>query len=313
VLLLLTTTAVARAQPAQRTRDIIYGRKYGLALTMDVFRPAKANGVGLIFLISGGYESSPDAIRPELGAEFFKRGYTVFAVVHGSQPKFTVPEIVEDVHRAVRFIRYHAKDYDIDPDRLGVGGASSGGLLSLLLGTTGGPGDPKAKDPVDRASSKVQCVACFYPVTDFLNYGKKGNELLDVTVHPPEFRAVYDDHRFDAKTALFERITDKDEIRNIKRKISPIYHVTKESAPTLIIHGDKDELVPIQQSELILAKFEELGVPSRLVVKKGHGHGWFTLPLDLPKLADWFDEHLCKGEKKPSPSCPAAASRIPPR
>jgi acetyl esterase/lipase len=299
LLLFLTTTAVARAQPPQRTRDVIYGRKYGLALTMDVFRPAKANGVGLIFLVSGRYESSPDAIVPELGAAFFQRGYTAFAVVHGSQPKFTVPEIVEDVHRAVRFIRYHAKDYGIDPDRLGVSGASSGGLLSLLQGTTGGPGDPKAKDPVDRASSKVQCVACFYPATDFLNYGKKDNELLDITVHPPSFRAVYDDHRFDPKTALFERITDKDEIRNIKRKISPIYHVTKESAPTLIIHGDKDELVPIQQSELILAKFEELGVPARLVVKEGAGHGWFTLPRDLPKLADWFDEHLRKGEKKP--------------
>jgi acetyl esterase/lipase len=301
VLLFLTTTAVApaRGQAVDRTRDVIYGRKYGLALTMDVFRPAKANGVGLIFLVSSRYESSPDAIIPKLGEAFFKRGYTVFAVVHGSQPKFTVPEIVEDVHRAVRFVRYHAKDYGIDPDRLGVGGASSGGLLSLLLGTTGGPGDPKEKDPVDRASSKVQCVACFYPVTDFLNYGKKGDELLDITVHPPEFRAAYDHQRFDTKTALFERITDKDEIRDIKRKISPIYYVTKESAPTLIIHGDKDELVPIQQSELIMEKFKELRVPARLVVKKGEGHGWFTLPLDLPTLADWFDEHLRKGEKKP--------------
>jgi acetyl esterase/lipase len=300
VLLLWTTTGAGRAEQTtvKRTRDVIYGRKYGLALTMDVFRPARPNGVGLIFLVSGGYASSPDAIVPELGEAFFKRGYTIFAVVHGSQPKFTVPEIVEDAHRAVRFIRSHAKDYAIDPDRLGVGGASSGGLLCLLLGTTGGPGDPKAKDPVDRASSKVQCVACFFPGTDFLNYGKKGNELLDITVHPPSFRAAYDYHKFDPKTALLERITDKDEIRTIKRKISPIYHVTKESAPTLIIHGDKDELVPIQQSELIMAKFKELGVPSRLVVKKGQGHGWVTLPLDLPTLADWFDQHLRKGEKK---------------
>jgi acetyl esterase/lipase len=299
-MLLLTTNPAmdAAEKTTKRIRDVIYGRKYGLAMTMDVFQPSKPNGIGLIFIVSSGFASSPDAIVPELGEEFFKRGYTVFAVVHGSQPKFTVTEIVEDVHRAVRFIRYHAKDYGIDPDRLGVGGASAGGLMSLLLGTSGAPGDPKAKDPVDRVSSKVQCVACFYPGTDYLNYGKKGNELLDIRVHPPSFRAAYDYHEFDPKTALFERITDKEKIRAIKRKISPIYYVTKSSAPTLILHGDKDELVPIQQSELIMTKFKEVGVPAKLIVKKGEGHGWLSLPLDMPTLADWYDQYLRNGEKK---------------
>ena len=95
--------------------------------------------------------------------ELLKRGYTVFAVVHGSQPRFTIPEILKDMNRAVRFIRYHAKDYHIDPDRIGMTGASAGGHLSLMQGTAGDTGDKLAKDPIDQTSSRVQAVGCFFP------------------------------------------------------------------------------------------------------------------------------------------------------
>src|SRR5262249_59110046 len=88
-------------------------------------------------------------INPAFFTEFLKRGYTVFAVCHGCQPKFTIPEILEDMHRGVRFIRYHAKEYGIDPDRLAMTGASAGGHLSLMLGTAGPPRHPPAKDPLE--------------------------------------------------------------------------------------------------------------------------------------------------------------------
>ena len=91
------------------------------------------------------------------------RGYTIFAVVHGSQPRYTVPEIIPDINRAVRFIRYHAKDYGIDPQRIGICGASAGGHLSLMIGTAGSKGKQDTSDPVDRESSRVQAVACFFP------------------------------------------------------------------------------------------------------------------------------------------------------
>ena len=118
-------------------------------------------------------------IRPLLD-----RGYTVFAVVHGSQPRFTVPEIIQDMNRAVRFIRYHAKDYGIDKARIGISGAHRrAGHLSLMLGTAGSLGDPNAKDPVDRESSRVQAVACFFPPADLLNYGQAGKEMLHATDH----------------------------------------------------------------------------------------------------------------------------------
>jgi acetyl esterase/lipase len=118
-----TTTRAADEIGYNRQEDVIYGRKYGVALTMDVFTPKKgANGAGIIIVVSGGWFSGHDGINPEFVKPFTKRGYTVFTVVHGSQPKFTIPEILEDMNRALRFIRHHAKDYKIDPDRIGITG-----------------------------------------------------------------------------------------------------------------------------------------------------------------------------------------------
>jgi acetyl esterase/lipase len=300
--LLLLIPAPARADDAAtfvRTKDIIYGRKFGLALTMDVFAPKQnANGAAVVFMVSGGFFSSPEAINPGVCQEFLKRGYTVFCVVHGSQPRFTVDEIVQDAHRAIRFIRFHAKDYHIDSNRIGVCGGSAGGHLSLMMGTAGGPGDSKARDPIDRESSKVQAVACFFPPTDFLNFGKAGQELLGAPLHDIRFRASFDHREFDKSKGLYVNITDKEKLRAITRAISPIYHVTPDDAPTLIIHGDKDDIVPFQQAEVFVAKMKENKVPCELIVRPGAGHGWVTLANDVKLLADWFDKYLAKSAEK---------------
>ncbi|MFO0925814.1 MAG: alpha/beta hydrolase [Gemmataceae bacterium] len=281
-----------------RQRDVIYGRKSGLALTMDVFTPKKPNGYGIIFVVSGGWFSGPQAIAPPMYAKFLERGYTVFAVVHGSQPKYTLPEIMEDMHRSVRFIRHHAKKFGIDPEHIGVTGGSAGGHLSLMLGTAGTTGKPSF-DPVDRASSQVQAVACFFPPTDFLNWSKPGHDMADRQLQPP-FTAAIDYHEFDSKKALYQRITDKKKLREIARAVSPISHVSKTSAPALIIHGDKDTLVPIYQAERMVEAYKEAGVEAKLVVRKGAGHGWPTLLDDTGLFADWFDRHLRKIETKPA-------------
>lgn len=299
-LFLLLASGAARAQDAPdylRSRDVIYGRKAGLALTMDVFAPRqKSNGLGVVFVVSGGWRSSPVAIRPEMYAPFYKRGYTVFAVVHGTQPKFTVPEIIEDVNRAVRFVRYRAKDYHIDPDRLGITGGSAGGHLSLMIGTAGAAGNPKASDPVDRVSSRVQAVACYFPPTDFLNWGEAG-AVLDRKHMDRRFKAAVDFQIFDTDERIFKRVTEEKKVRELLHDISPIYHVSRDDAPTLIIHGDKDKLVPLQQSEIMVAKLKETGVPTNLIVKKDCGHGWLTILKDTETLVDWFDRYL-KDEKR---------------
>jgi len=281
----------------KREQDVIYGRKYGTALTLDVFRPAKPNGIGLIHVVSGGWYSAHEAVNEGFAKPFLDRGYTVFAVVHGSQPKYTIPEILEDMHRAVRYIRHHARDYDVDPGKLGIYGGSAGGHLSLMQGTAGNDGNPKAKDEVDRESSRVQAVACFFPPTDFLNYGKEGEVAIGGGTLK-DFRAPFDYHELmrnsvqPGRKGTFVPVTDEGKVVAITKMISPKYHASKDDPPTLIIHGDADLLVPIQQAKLMIAALEENGVEAELVVRKGASHGWAKLGDDLELFADWFDKHL---------------------
>jgi len=294
-LIFLASPGFAADTDFERQRDIIYGRKFGTALTMDLFTPQKnAKGVGVIIVVSGGFVSSHDSISPAFVTPLTHRGYTVFTVVHGSQPRYTVPEIIQDMNRAVRFIRFHAKDYGIDADRIGVTGASAGGHLSLMLGTAGDQGDPNAKDPVDRISSRVQAVACFFPPTGFLNYGKLGEQKIHATDHAPPYRAAFDYRELDKESRLWVPITDSKRLAEITRQISPVSHVSSDDPPTLIIHGDQDKLVPLQQSELIVDKLKKVGVQTNLMVKKGAGHGWFGLDKDETQLIDWFDKYLKK-------------------
>ena len=293
----LCGAAPAQAPEFVRTRDVIYGRKDGMALTLDVLTPKKPNGFGVIAVISGGWFSRPEMINPRFYHELLKRGYTVFCVCHGSQPKYTLTEIFPDINRAVRYVRYHARDYKIDPDRLGITGASAGGHLSLLQGTAGDKGDPKAKDPVDRVSGRVQAVACYCPPTDFLNWGARGKELIGPALQPP-FTAATDYHEFDPKKARYLPITDSRKLRAISRRMSPISHVSADSAPALILHGDKDRLVPFQQAESMVAKLKEAGVPAKLIRREGADHVWPTFVDDMKHVADWFDTYLRKGKSK---------------
>lgn len=269
----------------KRTEDVIYWRKFGTALTMDVFQPPKPNGVGIIFIVSGGWISAHERITPGDYKPFLDRGYVVFAVVHGCQPKFTIPEINEDMQRAVRFIRHNAGSYGIDPNRLGVSGGSAGGHLSLTLGTHGAQGSPDAKDPVDRESSAVQCVACFFPPTDFLNYGAPNQDAVGTGI-------------LKKYKAAFGPLADTPEGRQkLGREISPIYFVSSNMPPTLIIHGKSDGLVPIQQSKSFVERSREAGATAELIAMKGKGHGWPNWQADMTLCADWFDKYL-RGLKK---------------
>jgi len=292
VLLLLPVAAMAQTPNHTRTDDVIYGRKFGTALTMDVFVPKeKPNGAAVIFCVSGGWFSSKESVNVGFVQEFLNRGYVCFAVLHGSQPKYSIPEVLEDQHRAVRYIRTNAKKYAIDPERLGISGASAGGHLSLMQGCAPKPGDPNAKDPVNKESSKVAAVACFFPPTDFMNYGKEG-ELAIGSGTLTNFKAPFDFTELDKKTKSFVLITDAAKRKEISKAISPITHASKDSAPTLILHGDKDVLVPLQQAESMIEKLKGAEVPCELVIKKGQAHGWATMGEDMKLLADWFDKHL---------------------
>lgn len=265
----------------KRTDGVGYGERHGQALVFDVIQPAKPNGLGVIILVSGGWRSSKaGSFGSWITAPLLRRGYTLFAVYHVSQPEATVMEIVEDVNRAVRYIRLNAKQYAVDPARLGVTGGSAGGHLSLMLATRGGAGRPGAPDPVDRESSSVQAAAIFYPATDLLNLGNSTENLGDGG--PPKSFVK----------AFGPQSTNLAVWKVTGREVSPIYHVHSNLPPILIYHGDADTLVPLDQSTRFQNEAQKLGNAVELVVHQGGKHGWLTMVWDIRRFGRWFDEHL---------------------
>src|SRR5258706_7514614 len=120
IMLLLVSSACAEPTGI---RDVIYGRKFGTALTMDVIKPEKQSGIGIVVMVSGGFSSDHAWTDGMFSGDLFKplldHGDTLFLVVHGSQPKYVGSEICTDIHRAVRFVRTDAKEYGVDLKRLG--------------------------------------------------------------------------------------------------------------------------------------------------------------------------------------------------
>ncbi|QIP14115.1 alpha/beta hydrolase [Spirosoma aureum] len=284
-------------QEPTRIQDVIYGHKFGTALTMDILKPAKPNGIGVIFVLSGGWHSDISMIekRRKHFHYFTDRGQTVFLVIHGSAPKFQVNEVIQDVQRAVRFIRFHAAEYGVNPNRLGMSGMSSGGHISLSIGTgVGRPSLPDsmqkdasaAVDPVDGVSSRVQAVACFFPPADLVNFGNPGRLFVECDT----VRRYWPQFGVEGKS--------RDEKLVIMQKLSPYHQISNDDPPTLILHGTIDPIIPLEQSERFVAQLKKTGVPAQLIIHQGGAHGWDeTWESDLGVLADWFEKYLLTERK----------------
>ena len=257
----------------QITPDMVYGHKDGMALTFDVFQPEGGHNVGVLFMVSGGWYSrwAPPEQTMGLFKPLLDKGFTVFAVRHGSSPKYVVPEVVSDVRRSVRFIRLHAKRFGVDPERLGVCGASAGGHLSLVLATTSDPGDPNAEDEVLRVSNRVAAVVAYFPPTDLRPYVKEDSP----------YRVNFPALRFDPNEA---------------DEVSPLRHVSPDDPPILLIHGDNDTLVPLWHSEKMRDALKAQGVENDLLVIEGAGHGFRGADAQRGNEAwvGWFEKHLLK-------------------
>lgn len=265
---------------AEVTRGVVYGQRQGQDLILEVHRPRNPNGAGLLLLVSGKWKSHPGKFDPWLAGPALRQGLTVFAITHLPQQQASVQEIVEDMHRAVRFVRHHATTYGVHPQRLAVTGGSSGGHLSLMLATRGGPGPAEAPDPIDREDSSVQAAAVFFPVTDLLNLGASTEN--DGTGGPPR----------SFKKAFGPAAANLAEWRRIGREISPIFHVDTNLPPVIIAHGDADTLVPLDQSERFRQRATALGHDIPLLVRPGARHGWLTMPWDFRTFALWVNERL---------------------
>ena len=277
--------------------EIVYGRKDGMGLLMTQLKPkVRSNGKAIISVQAGSWFSNFNMIERGVyyKKEYLDKGYHVFMVVLGSQPRYAIPDQVEDLKRAVRYIRYNAKQLGIDPDHIGIEGGSAGGHLSLIIATADEKINTNASDPVDRVSSRVQAAAVLFPPTDFFNWGFPGAATINQREIQKQLRVygAFDFRVWNNSTLTYDPVTDTAARNKIGKEISPIYAVSTDDPPIFIIHGDADMTVPVQQSQTFIAKLKEAGVANNFVIKKGGRHNPDDMKPELDHFVDWFDKYL---------------------
>jgi alpha-L-fucosidase 2 len=269
-------------------RDVVYGMVSGAALLLDVHRPVQSNGLGIVFVAGSGWQADPAyGARPiketqiDLwGPPLTAAGYTVFSVNHRGAPRFHYPAAIEDVQRAIRFVRANARRFGIDGARLGGLGGSSGGNLIALAALRAAPGLLDDGDVVNRESAALQAIVLRAAVTDLraLPTAAGANLVVAYMESPPGGAASA---QYDAA--------------------SPITQVRAGAPPTLLIHGDADDLIPFAQSLAMQAALAAANVEARLVTVPGGKHGadfgvTGTRPASWPnyyaETVSWFDRHL---------------------
>jgi len=283
---LLAAAAAAQETPYTQQENVVYGETHGVGLLMDVFTPSgRSNGLAIVDVISGAWHSDRGKIRDHLRAQTFdilcRKGYTVFAIRPGSITKFSAPEMLANLNSGIRCVKDHAKDYNIDADRLGMMGASAGGHLACLAAVTA---EAEKAEAGSQKSTRVKAVAVFFPPTDFLDYGGKPIDVRSADRLGQMVRRLAVGDGPIPQTA--------DEATQKVTQISPARLVTPQAPPFLLIHGDADPLVPLQQSQAMLAALKKAGVPAQLIVKAGGSHPWPTLHEEVRVIADWFDTQL---------------------
>lgn len=292
----LPAQAAALPRPSPRAlggveRNVIYGMYSGVALLLDVHRPEKPNGYAIVFVAGSGwhapleYGATPikETQIPLWGPALVAAGYTVFAINHRAAPRFHYPAAVEDVQRAVRFVRHHATTYGIDPHRLGGLGGSSGGHLIGLVSALGAPGIADDPDPINRQPATLQAVVLRAPLLDL----PKMMEIPAGAALVVSFLGMPLGDNVPTSKAVWTRA-------------SPQTHVSARTPPTLLMHGDADDLVPYSQSAGYQVALQSTGVPTQLITVAGGRHGadfGFAQPkagwLDHPaEAARWFDRYL---------------------
>jgi acetyl esterase/lipase len=286
-LLVIATVGVTDASAQARAeKNVIYGMYSGLALLMDVHYPAQPNGYGIVFVSGSGWQAPlnygavplKEAQIDLWGPPLLRAGYTVFAINHRAAPRFHYPAAVDDVQRAVRFVRHNARQFGVDPNRLGGVGGSSGAHLLALVAMLGATGIADDADPVNREAATLQTVVLRAAPTDLrkLNQG--------------------------AVVSFMERLPDRTpDDEKVYHAASPIVHVSRSSPPVLLLHGDSDDTVPYEQSVAMEAELRRVNVPVKLVRVAGgeHGPNFGTegkphqeLPRVFEQTVVWLDQHL---------------------
>lgn len=265
--------------------DLDYAQPDGKPVKLDLFLPKKSDAPApvIIWIHGGGWQGGSKAICP--ARNWVRDGFAVASIQYRLTDRGPFPAQINDCKAAVRFLRAHAKEYNLDPKRFGAWGASAGGHLVALLGTSSGSKECEGAElGCADQSSAVQCVCDWFGPTDFTEYKAENADVAPMLVK------------------LFGgKMSEKQELVKLA---SPALHVKKEGAsypPFLIVQGDKDPLVPHEQSRELAAKLKEAGGSVELVIVEGQGHGFGAhTARELNRVREFFLKQLMekKAEEK---------------
>lgn len=234
--------------------DITYCSINGVALKLDVYYPSsyEPDWPVAMFVHGGGWRSGDktQGISMKDVAELRKSGFLVVSVNYRLAPEYKFPAMIEDVKCAVRYLRAHASEYNLDADHIGVWGSSAGGHLVALLGTSDVNAGWDVGEYLDQ-SSRVQAVVDMFGPSDFTQKFEGGDAEIQSEVFGM-----------------------KQYIEAFALAASPVYYVSSDDPPFLIMHGAEDTLVPLSQSLILNEQLQLAGVQSELVVVQNAGHGF---------------------------------------
>ncbi len=266
--------------------DVIFSTAQGVDLKLQLFMPWKDETAKepkkypLIVFVQGSAWTFPDVYYqiPQL-AQFSREGYVVATLTHRSSLEgHPYPAFLEDVKTGIRYLRKNAEKYQIDTERVGIWGTSSGGNTALLVGLTGDEEQYKTQEYPDYSDSVKIVIDCFGPAD--LSEAIEKIELME-----------------DDSKKLFAALRGEDTKENVARlqDMNPVNHVRKGAAypPFLILQGNQDFIVEYSQSELMYQKLLEAGADAALICVDGAPHeGSFWSKELLALIKDFIDEHL---------------------
>lgn len=260
-------------------RDLEYAKPGGKPQLLDLFVPEKADGpLPLIVWIHGGaWLGGSKNGTPAMGQ--LRRGYAVASINYRLSQEAIFPAQIHDCKAAIRWLRAHAKEYNLDPKRIGVWGSSAGGHLVALVGTSGDVKELEGDEGNLDQSSRAQAVCDWFGPTDFCQmaaHALPDSKLDHDAAGSPESKLIGGPIQ-----------ENKDKVA----KANPITYVSKDDPPFLIMHGDKDPLVPHHQSELLNDALKKAGVAVTFKTVEGAGHG-FGGPDVMKTVEEFFDKHL---------------------
>jgi acetyl esterase/lipase len=267
-------------------RDLAYGT-HKERNTLDLYLPAddKAPRPLLIWIHGGAWMGGSKDGAPQPALQLLRRGYAVASINYRLSQHAPFPAQINDCKAAVRFLRANAPKYDLDPDHFGVWGGSAGGHLVALLGTSGDVKELEGEGSNPGVSSRVQAVCDFFGPADLLTMAEQSG---------PDSTIQHDSPSSPESRLLGGPILES---KQAARLASPVTYVTKDDPPFLIVHGDKDNVVPVGQSKELHEALLKAGVDSTLLVIPGAGHGRGILTPETDRVVTtFFDKHLKRSE-----------------